>query len=204
MTHYIDGFLLPIAPEKIAEYQKMASLAGSVWKEHGALAYWEEPYLANAMATANWLEFEEYSWGDYVEVWDNPQFDSNGYPRYLNEGRYLRAIINGLHGAGPLHRGHVVLTWQGSGDLRLSASSEEYLATESSGAMTGSLERRVEKTVRETVEPGVRQICRSLPALMDSQQGLSASLPSFRPYATLEADDVEDCEREVRREFATR
>jgi hypothetical protein len=72
------------------------------------------------------------------------------------------------------------------------------------GAMTGSLERRVEKTVRETVEPGVRQICRSLPALMDSQQGLSASLPSFRPYATLEADDVEDCEREVRREFATR
>ena len=105
----------------------------------GALAYWEEPYLANAMATANWLEFEEYSWGDYVEVWDNPQFDSNGYPRYLNEGRYLRSIINGLHGAGPLHRGHVVLTWQGSGDLRLSASSEEYLATESSGAMTGSL-----------------------------------------------------------------
>ena len=34
MTHYIDGFLLPIAPEKIAEYQKMASLAGSVWKEN--------------------------------------------------------------------------------------------------------------------------------------------------------------------------
>lgn len=72
------------------------------------------------------------------------------------------------------------------------------------GAMTGSLERRVEKTVRETVEPGVRQICRSLPALMDSQQRLSTSLPSFRPYATLEADDVEDCERQVRREFAVR
>ena len=72
------------------------------------------------------------------------------------------------------------------------------------GAMTGSLERRVEKTVRQTVEPGVRQICHSLPALMDSQQRLSTSLPSFRPYATLEADDVEDCEREVRREFATR
>lgn len=41
MTHYVDGFLLPIAPEHIAEYQKMADLAGSVWKEHGALAYWE-------------------------------------------------------------------------------------------------------------------------------------------------------------------
>lgn len=72
------------------------------------------------------------------------------------------------------------------------------------GAMTGSLERRVEKTVKQTIEPGVRQICRSLPALHDSQQRLSTSLPSFRPYATLEADAAEDCEREVRQEFATR
>ena len=72
------------------------------------------------------------------------------------------------------------------------------------GAMTGSLERRIEKTVRETVEPGVRQICLSLPALRDRQQRLSATLPAFRPYATLEADDVEDCENELRREFASR
>lgn len=72
------------------------------------------------------------------------------------------------------------------------------------GAMTGSLERRIEKTVRETVEPGVRQICLSLPALRDRQQRLSATLPAFRPYATLEADDVEDCENEMRREFASR
>ena len=72
------------------------------------------------------------------------------------------------------------------------------------GAMTGSLERRIEKAVRETVEPGVRQICRSLPALMESQQRLSSSLPQFRPYATLEADDAKDCENDVRREFATR
>ena len=72
------------------------------------------------------------------------------------------------------------------------------------GAMTGSLERRIERTVRETVEPGVRQICLSLPALRDRQQRLSATLPAFRPYATLEADDVEDCENEMRREFACR
>lgn len=72
------------------------------------------------------------------------------------------------------------------------------------GAMTGSLERRIEKTVRETVEPGVRQICLSLPALRDRQQRLSVTLPAFRPYATLEAGDVEDCENELRREFASR
>ena len=41
MTHYIDGFLLPIAPEKLPEYQQMANKAGAVWKEHGAIAYRE-------------------------------------------------------------------------------------------------------------------------------------------------------------------
>jgi len=41
MTHYVDGFLLPIAPEKLPEYQKMANKAGAIWKEHGAIAYWE-------------------------------------------------------------------------------------------------------------------------------------------------------------------
>lgn len=71
------------------------------------------------------------------------------------------------------------------------------------GAMTGSLERRIERTVREQVEPGVRGICRMLPRVMDSQQRLAASLPQFRPYANLERDDVADCEDSVRREFAS-
>ena len=71
-------------------------------------------------------------------------------------------------------------------------------------AMTGNLERRIEKTVKETVEPGVRQICRTLPDLHATQQRLSASLPQFRPYATLDADDAENCEKDLRREFAMR
>jgi hypothetical protein len=71
-------------------------------------------------------------------------------------------------------------------------------------AMTGSLERRVERVVKQEIEPGVRSICRQLPALMDSQQRLASSLAQFRPYATLEADDVNDCEKQVRREFASR
>jgi hypothetical protein len=72
------------------------------------------------------------------------------------------------------------------------------------GAMTGSLERRVERVVRQQVEPAVRGMCRRLPALLDSQQRLAASLPQFRPYATLDADDVADCEADVRNEFASR
>lgn len=69
-------------------------------------------------------------------------------------------------------------------------------------AMTGSLERDLEKTIKASIEPGVRQICHSLPALHESQQRLAAGLPQFRPYATLEADDADDCEDEIRQEFA--
>ena len=71
------------------------------------------------------------------------------------------------------------------------------------GAMTGSLERRIERLVRAEVEPGVRGICRQLPALMQAQQRLASSLAQFRPYATLEAGDVDDCEKQVRRDFAS-
>ena len=69
-------------------------------------------------------------------------------------------------------------------------------------AMTGSLERNLEKTIKASIEPGIIQICQGLPALHASQQLLAQSLPQFRPYATLEADDVKDCETDVRREFA--
>ena len=70
-------------------------------------------------------------------------------------------------------------------------------------ALTGNLERRIERTVRQEVEPGVRGICRLLPKVMDSQQRLASSLPQFQPYATLEQKDIDGCEDEVRSGFAS-
>ena len=72
------------------------------------------------------------------------------------------------------------------------------------GGMTGSLERRVEASVKRDIEPAVLQICRQLPQLRDSQQALATSVPEFRPYATLDDDDVEDCESDIRNDLATR
>lgn len=69
-------------------------------------------------------------------------------------------------------------------------------------AMTGRLERQLEQTIRTTLEPGILQLCRSLPPLLESQQALAASVPEFQPYATLERDEVESCETDMRREFA--
>ena len=72
------------------------------------------------------------------------------------------------------------------------------------GGLSGTLERRVEATVRREIQPAVLQICRRLPQLRDAQQALAASVPAFRPYATLRDDDAADCERDVRRDLASR
>ena len=72
------------------------------------------------------------------------------------------------------------------------------------GGLTGSLERKVEATVQREIKPMVLQICQRLPQLRDSQQAVAASVPEFRPYATLDADDVADCENDVRHDLATR
>lgn len=41
MAIYVDGFVLPIPKKNLAAYKKMAKLAGKVWREHGALEYYE-------------------------------------------------------------------------------------------------------------------------------------------------------------------
>jgi len=70
------------------------------------------------------------------------------------------------------------------------------------GALTGSLERRVERMVKQQIQPAVMAICAGLPAVMASQQRLASTLPAFQPYANLEQADVDNCERDVRSEFA--
>jgi len=72
------------------------------------------------------------------------------------------------------------------------------------GAMTGSLERRIKRSVRDTVEPAVLLICNRVPDLREAQQQLASDLPAFQPYARLEAQDADACRKDVRREFAGR
>jgi uncharacterized protein YbaA (DUF1428 family) len=41
MSKYADVYLLPIAPENVAEYKKIANAAGKIFIKHGALKYRE-------------------------------------------------------------------------------------------------------------------------------------------------------------------
>ena len=38
---YVDGFVIPVAKGKVAEYKKMAALGKKTWMKHGALQYFE-------------------------------------------------------------------------------------------------------------------------------------------------------------------
>ena len=41
MTHYIDGFVIPLPKNKIDDYRSIVQKAGEVWLDHGALEYRE-------------------------------------------------------------------------------------------------------------------------------------------------------------------
>lgn len=38
---YVDGFIVAVPTDRLADYEELAKIAGAVWKEHGALAYVE-------------------------------------------------------------------------------------------------------------------------------------------------------------------
>ncbi|WP_417609745.1 DUF1428 domain-containing protein [Owenweeksia hongkongensis] len=41
MSNYIDGFMLPIPRAHLNEYKAVAEQVADIWKEYGALAYFE-------------------------------------------------------------------------------------------------------------------------------------------------------------------
>ncbi len=38
---YVDGYVIPIAADKVDQYRKIARFCGKIWREHGALEYRE-------------------------------------------------------------------------------------------------------------------------------------------------------------------
>lgn len=67
-------------------------------------------------------------------------------------------------------------------------------------ALSSVFSGKSDKDIQAVVEPQADRIraaalklCQRLPALLSSQQKLAAAMPRFRPYATMQQKDVEDC-----------
>jgi uncharacterized protein YbaA (DUF1428 family) len=41
VARYVDGFVIPLPKDKIEAYRKLANKASQIWKDHGAIDYWE-------------------------------------------------------------------------------------------------------------------------------------------------------------------
>src|SRR4030042_2562987 len=60
MAKYVDGFVLVVSKNKVAEYKKMAQEGAAAWKKYGALQYMEcmgEDLVPKAMDGAKPLAF---------------------------------------------------------------------------------------------------------------------------------------------------
>jgi uncharacterized protein YbaA (DUF1428 family) len=57
MGKYVDGFVIPIAKENIESYAEIAQKAGEVWKEHGALEFYE--CVGDDLEIENMLSFRK-------------------------------------------------------------------------------------------------------------------------------------------------
>lgn len=57
MTHYIDGFVLPIPGDRLNEYKRVAAAVAEIWREHGALDYRE--YAGDDLVLAGTRSFTD-------------------------------------------------------------------------------------------------------------------------------------------------
>lgn len=54
---YVDGFVLPVPKKKLKDYARIATLAGKVWKEYGAIDYHE--CVADDVKPGKWTSFPQ-------------------------------------------------------------------------------------------------------------------------------------------------
>ena len=64
---------------------------------------------------------------------------------------------------------------------------------------TGELEKQVEAQA-DKLKAEAMVLCKQLPPMLETQQQLAASLPEFRPYATMTREDIDDCLKDLEKE----
>ena len=62
-----------------------------------------------------------------------------------------------------------------------------------SGQSGDEIGKQVGAEAKTKIKPMVDQLCSRLPALLTAQQALAASVPEFKPYASMDQADVDDC-----------
>lgn len=59
---------------------------------------------------------------------------------------------------------------------------------------TGEVEARVNAEA-EQIKASAAKICDQLPAMLATQQQMAAAIPAFKPYATMDQSDIDECRK---------
>ena len=81
-------------------------------------------------------------------------------------------------------------------DLGASAAKEALW-----GVLAGKSDKDIEAAIKpqtDKIEAAAARLCRRMPELLSAQQKLAAAMPEFRPYATMQQKDVDDCGKDVK------
>lgn len=81
-------------------------------------------------------------------------------------------------------------------DLGLNAAKEGVW-----GALTGKSDKDIEAAIKpqtDKIQSAAAKLCQRLPDLLSSQRELAAAMPEFRPYATMQQKDVDDCGKDTK------
>jgi uncharacterized protein YbaA (DUF1428 family) len=97
---YVDGFVIPVPKKKLAAYRSMARKAGKLWKDHGALEFYEcvaddvkvgkltsfprsVKLARNETVIFSWITYKSREHRDRVnaKVISDPRFEKLGNPK---------------------------------------------------------------------------------------------------------------------------
>jgi hypothetical protein len=62
-----------------------------------------------------------------------------------------------------------------------------------SGGSADDVGKQAEAAAMQQIKPWVDRLCGRMPGLLAAQQSLAEAVPEFKPYATADASDVDDC-----------
>lgn len=68
------------------------------------------------------------------------------------------------------------------------------------GALAGKSDKDIEAAIKpqtDKIQTAALKLCQRLPDLLSTQQALAAAMPAFKPYATMEQKDVDDCGKDM-------
>lgn len=69
------------------------------------------------------------------------------------------------------------------------------------GKLTGKSDKAIETAIKpqtDKIQAAAAKLCQRLPDVLSTQQKLAAAMPEFKPYATMQQKDVDDCGKDMK------